>query len=278
MKKILLTTNTFGKNFRQDLAIEKLKILKENNKNLDVCLLQFEQECDIPYTDIKICKNLKRSSKSILNTKKELPFIKDLFDLSCDLAEEYFIYSNSDIILSQKFINFVNTKDIEAFGVSRIDVKEVNSLNEATYPTRMEPAGFDTWVVSKKWWSQHRHLFPDMLIGRPLFDVIFTVLMLFNSKNIHMSRDYLIYHIRHPLVSFDQDECYFYNEKIANDSFGELLDWWNTSIAKKTFLQRPDWGSFLKFLPNEESTIINEKQKINSDSKLSKFIFKLQTL
>lgn len=257
MKQILLTTNTFSSYKRQDLAVQKMHLLQNKNANVKCALIQFEEE-QTSYEDYPIDKLrvLKRSSKSDLKVSKQLPYIKDLFDVSRDYSEDIFVFSNSDIILSQKLINYINNNDIEAVGISRIDISPIEDLTQSSTIIRMEPAGFDTWVVSKKWWTKHSKLFPDMLLGRPEFDVVYTALMDLNSKNTHISTEYLTYHPMHEIVSFTKDECYHYNIKFKENQYKKLFDWWG-NICNQTYLSRPDWGSFLKFLPDEKEIISN---------------------
>lgn len=270
MKKILLTTNTFSSYKRQDLSIEKMLSLKNKNKNVKCALIQYETE-SVPYSDLKVLNKLTRGSHTHLGTKKSLPFIKDLFDISAEESEEIFVFSNSDITLSQKLINYINNTDIEALGVSRIDISEIENLSEPSRILRMEPAGFDTWIVHKEWWFKHRHLFPDMLLGRPEFDVAYTAIMDLNSKNIHESTEYLTYHYMHPIVSFEKDDCYYFNVNQKNGNLKNLFEWWGF-ICNSTYLCRPDYGQFLKFLPDEKEKIKMFISKGKEDPLLKEFI------
>ena len=270
MKKILLTTNVFSSYKRQDLSVEKMLTLKNKNKNVQCSLVQYEKET-VPYSGLKVLNKLTRGSHTQLGTKKSLPFIKDLFDVSAEEAEEIFVFSNSDITLSQKLIDYINNTDIEALGVSRIDVSEIENLSQPSQIIRMEPAGFDTWIVHKDWWFKHRHLFPDMLLGRPEFDVAYTAIMDLNSKNIHESTEYLTYHYMHPIVSFERDECYYFNVNQKDSSLKDLFEWWGL-ICNSTYLSRYDYGTFLNFLPNEKELIKFIINSGKSNPLLKKFI------
>lgn len=257
MKKILLTTNTFKRYHRQDLAVKKIQALKEKNQNVDIKLIQFKNEEEY-YPELSNEKVLDRSSSTVLNTKKQFPFVNDLFNVSADLSEDIFVFFNSDVILTQKLINYINENDIEALGISRIEITNLQDLSQQSHIIRMEPAGFDAWVVSKKWWYNHKQLFEDMLLGRPEFDIIYTSLMLLNSKNIHISTDYLIYHIQHQTDSFTRDEAYQFNIDQRDKHYKDLINWWG-SICNNTYYKRKDFGRFLNFLQNEKVIIENLK-------------------
>lgn len=258
MKHILIGTNVFEKNSRQDLAIESFKRLKKQNLNVDICLIQSPTD-DVQYSDIAIHRTLERNSSTLLNTTKKLPFINDIFNTLYTQSYDYFIFCNSDIILSQALVDKVNKQNPEAYGVSRIDIPQIKALNEPFSPLRMEPAGFDCWVVSKKWWSENANLFKDYFLGRPFFDVHYTMLMLLNTKtDVHVSNDHLIYHIKHPSPAFERDVCYQFNESQTINFYNNQEEIWG-NISNKTFLKRSDFGRFLNFNDDEVDIIKNIK-------------------
>lgn len=254
-KRILIGTNTYNKHERQDLCIESLKRLKDRCSDVDICLVQ-DQNDIVHYDDITIFKELKRDSSSILDTNKKLPFVNDIFDVLAENAQDYFVFCNSDIILSQQLINYIRYNDIEALGISRIEIPPIRSLIESFSPIRMEPAGFDCWVVSKQWWLEYRHMFKDYLLGRPFFDVHYTMLMLLHSKNTYISNQHLIYHIIHKSPAFAEDVSYCFNKEQTYKFYSENEKIWG-DCCNNTFLKRADWGKFLKF-GLEENNIINK--------------------
>jgi hypothetical protein len=261
MKKISFYTNVYTKYKRQDLAIEKLSQLVDSNPNITASLIQFEDETiEYNYSNINILNVLKRSSKNTIGGSKSMPYIKDLFDEASKDTEEVFVFFNSDIILTQKLINHIQNNPVEAYGISRSEILEIENLSDPAHLVRTEPAGFDCWVVSKSWWEKHREKFPDMILGRPFFDVIYTILMLLNSNNHYISNKHLIYHILHGKESFTRDECYFHNEQVRNTEFRTMWDECWGPICNNTFFKREDYGSFLQFQPNENEVIEHYKQ------------------
>jgi hypothetical protein len=258
-KHILIGTNTYNKYERQDLCIDGFRRLKDTCSNVDICLVQ-EPADNVYYQDIHIIRDLKRNSSGFLKTNKKLPFVNDIFDVLANHSKEYFIFCNSDIILSQQLINYINYNEIEAFGISRIEIPPIKSLVESFSPIRMEPAGFDCWVVSKKWWLDKRHLFKDYLLGRPFFDVHYTILMLLNSINRYVSNQRLIYHIMHKSPAFVEDDCYIFNKEQTFKFYSENEKIWG-ECCNNTFLKRQDIGRFLMFNPDEDNIIDNIKNK-----------------
>lgn len=258
-KHILIGTNAYNKYDRQDLCIESFRCLKDSSSNIDICLVQEENDL-VQYNDIPIFRELKRNSSNVLDTNKKLPFVNDIFDVLARHSKDYFLFCNSDIILSQQLINYINFNDIEALGISRIEIPPIKSLTEQFSPIRMEPAGFDCWVVSKKWWLEHRELFKDYLLGRPFFDVHYAVLMFLYSKNIFVSNQHLIYHIMHKSPAFTEDACYLFNTKQTQDYYLDNEKVWG-ECCNNTFLKRTDWGRFLNFNANETDILRRIKDK-----------------
>ena len=269
MKKILLCTNVYGKYKRQDLCIDSIEKLIKKNPNVSGLLIQFENET-IEYFNIPAAFKLKRSAKTKLETDKEFPSIKDLFDIAADSSEEIFVYFNSDIILTQQLIKHIEDNPCEAYGISRTELLNTpEKLSDPVAVVRMEPAGYDCWVIDKKWWKAKRDLFPHMFIGRPYFDVIYTAMMTIHSNNHHINNKHLIYHPVHERNSFDEDAVYYHNRGLAENQFDKYRLFWG-DICSKTFFKREDWGYFLKFNEDENKTIENCKKEyfINNCSEL----------
>jgi hypothetical protein len=259
-KKVLIGTNVYGKYHRQNLGIDSLHKLKQKNTNVDICLVQEPQDL-IEYENIQIFKQLKRNSSDLLNTKRKLPFVNDIFDVLCNNCEDYFLFCNSDIILSQNLIDQINNTDIEAQAISRIEIPHINKLSDSFCPIRIEPAGFDCWIFSKKWWIDHKHLFQDYLLGKPYFDVYYAMLMFLHSKNLFISNQYLIYHILHEKTAFIEDECLKFNKEQTFKFYAENEKIWG-ECCNNTFLKRSDYGRFLNFNSNENEIIQNIKNNI----------------
>jgi hypothetical protein len=258
-KHILIGTSIFNKYLRQDLCVESLHKLKNKNSNVDICLIQQPSD-EVLYDNINIVKKLTRNSSDVFETTKKIPFINDIFNVMSDESKEVFVYCNSDIILTQKLIDHINSIDVEAFGISRIDIGNIETLTNPAKIIRMEPSGFDCWVISKSWWMQHKNLFLDFVIGRPYFDVMYTVLMLMNSSNLYISTEHLIYHVMHDRAWADKDECYHFNRLQKEKHYEQLELIWG-ECCNNTFLKRSDWGSFLNFRPDEQSIIQQIKTK-----------------
>lgn len=252
-KSILIGTSVYKKNQRQDLCIESLQRLSNQYTNIKCCLIQQQQDV-VLYNDIICYRSLSRNSMSVLDTQKNIPFINDILDQMSEYSEDIFVYCNSDIILSPRLIDYIHSTDVEAFGVSRTDIYPTASLVDPLIIHRNEPAGFDCWVVSKKWWQNNRHKFYDFLIGRPYFDVMYTILMALNSNNTYVSDREIIFHAVHENSSYEKDECYLFNQNQKIRHYEYIEEIWK-ACGDNTYLQREDYGFFLRYLDNEQNII-----------------------
>jgi hypothetical protein len=259
MNKIALITNTFGKYDRQDYCIEVLKKIQKTCSNVTPFLIQHKNDSKI-YSEITQLNVLERTSRDILSTDKMLPFVNDILHEGAKLNYDYFALINSDILVSKKLIRFIEEKEPEAVAISRIDVQPLQSIADNIIPVRCEPAGFDCWVFNTKWFKQHSHLFVDMLLGRPHFDVMYAIAMFLNSKDVFVSNDKLIFHPMHQLKSSPQDVCQFFNKNQSETLYPKYEKFWG-DLCNNTFLKRPDYGSFLQFNSNEDSIKLEIKKK-----------------
>lgn len=261
-REILVGTSVFGKYPRQDLCVESLKKISSKHSNVSCCLIQQKND-DVEYGDIQILRKLERNSSNVFDTNKNIPFVNDIFNVLAEEAKDIFIFCNSDIILTQSLFDYIDSVDVEAFGISRIDISNINSLSEPAKILRMEPSGFDCWVISKVWWNKQKHLFQDFIIGRPYFDVMYTMLMFLHSNNFYVSTKHLIYHIMHQRKWEDKDECYHYNRLQKEKYYEQLEKVWG-QCCNNTFLKRSDWGKFLQIREDELSII--KQIKINAST------------
>jgi hypothetical protein len=257
-KNIHIFTNTFGKYKRQDICIDAIKELIKNNSNINASLIQYED--DIVEYDLPVIRTLNRNSKDVIGGNRKFPFINDILDISCNNSKDIFVWCNSDIIIHQNLIDYINNTDVEAFAVTRTEIDDIDSIFSDAKIIRNEPAGFDCFVISKTWWNNNHHLFQDMIIGRPFFDVMYALLMLLNSNNIYVSKNHMIFHMVHEKQSFTNDEYYHYNRKQKELHYQWIENIWG-ELCNNTFLKRNDIGRFLNVNIDENNIIHQIKKK-----------------
>ena len=170
----------------------------------------------------KTIDKLQRTARDVIDgATKELPFVNDLFNIMAEVDSDYFIITNTDIMISPRLIKHILDNDITALPCSRLDVSEPNSLNDSMIPLKWELAGFDTFCFKTKWYREHSWLFEDFLLGRPWYDHSYASLMkIFGNNDILGNKNPAfcmhIYHGNDACIGNNPE--FFYNEKQYNES------------------------------------------------------------
>jgi hypothetical protein len=253
--KISIGTNIFGKNERQTLGLEtqiKLKLLFPDVVNLYA--LQRYKEEEIPAEFNRI--NLERDSRDfVYNGKKTAPCVKDIFDKLAETNCDYFVYTNSDILMSKRFIEYIIEGDgmYTGYACSRMDIHPIKSLSEPLRPFRYEIAGQDTFVIKKEWYLKNRHLIKDYIIGSIWYDTALTTILKVYGQNDSIVNDYpvQIAHIHHGWGSGLPSPENDYNTKLyesENEIVRESWAWYYHNIL----IKRQDGYNMITLYPNEK--------------------------
>ena len=232
--KIAIGTNIFGEYSRQTLAIESLKTLKEKakllNVEIDLFNLQFEENTSLidGFITLHCLKNsnltirdeiVKASGYNtgcvdcdgtnilIPYSPKRLPLMNELFGALGDLiGYDYVIFTNSDIMISNRLISEILESKKESYCVSRLDIREINTITDPIIPFKIEIAGFDTYVFKSSWWQENKLRFPKYLLGKPRWDNHYTSIFMTHSdgKILNYYPGHII-HIFHGYGSHQDD-------------------------------------------------------------------------
>jgi len=290
--KILLGTNIFGNNIRQDIARESWMHLQKSNINtIRLLAVQYYKEYHdtrkafindepIEYQDFKIpvTFKLEKSSRYLTGeSEKDIPSIKEILDvlykeIANDANITHFAYINSDCILTKNLIEHLQHNEVNAFAASRIDIEPINNFKDikdkGINVIRSEPAGYDFFCFSKQWWKEHRHLFPDMLIGNPLFDVLYAgLIMLYGGKLLNDPQKPIICHIQHENVSHKDSVEKRYNEnKIKNSPFNQLVVNMMYYHLQFNLCKRRPWGKFTVVQKGEQEFTENFFEAMRLDT------------
>jgi hypothetical protein len=246
--KISIGINIFGENKRQTFAVYILKMFKQKYSEIEIFNITFKDEKNTEgFVHLPVLK--RTSSDLVKGSTSKKPIVKDFFGALAQTDCDYFLFLNSDIFLTDKCIKLILKQKFESYIFSRIDVYDINSLNDPIIPMRMEIAGFDAWCVKKDWWLKNSEKFPDYIYAESLWDLHYALELYYNSKCYLGNKDSYIAHIKHP-VQWSEDSL----EHKYNAAF-----WENTSFHRtwhdyvyKILIQRQPQGQFLQPLPNEE--------------------------
>lgn len=132
---------------------------------------------------------LKRTSKNV-GDKISVPFIRDIFKngVKYALSDDNIVMSNSDICFVEDIIN-ISKNNVEKNGCTfsyRRDILKQNVVYLTRKQVNKDTAkymGMDFVMFNVKWWNNWGDkIFPDLLIGKPTWDLIFRFVLEY-SKN-----------------------------------------------------------------------------------------------
>ena len=106
--KIAIGINIFGYYTRQDQCIEVLNRLVAKHSNVSLYNITFENEKNytLGFNHLPV---LKRKAKDIIKgSNSDKPIAKDFFDALSTVDCDYFLFLNSDILLTDRLLKSVS--------------------------------------------------------------------------------------------------------------------------------------------------------------------------
>lgn len=211
--KIALITNTFSDYLRQKIAVDSWIHLKSLYPDLQLINAQFSEDYNIPtpYPELETRYVLSNTQKKIPNATKNLPLVKELFQCGIHTDAEYFIITNSDVIIMPSLIQTIIENKPVAWACSRLDIEPIDSfqriLDKNVKPVRYEIAGFDVYSFQKEWAINNIQLFSDdFVLGKPLWDVAWAGYCKIFGENFPIGNGFPphCFHIHHGIGSVMQ--------------------------------------------------------------------------
>jgi hypothetical protein len=262
--KINIIANTFQNYHRQNVAVDSWRYLKQLfPDNVEVYNFQFADEEESylnHYPDLTTKFVLSNSQEEVKGAHKKLPFMSEMFSFASELEGDYFIITNSDVIIMPKLIEYIINEQPKALPCSRLDIQNIDHFNrvpaQQIVPVRYEIAGFDTFVFEKEWAVANKRLFSDkFLMGKFLYDVIWAGYMKIYGDNQPLGNGFPPYcfHIHHGIdaVVIDCPER-DWNLALAKGNDLNIL-MCNAMVLNLTqnLMRRTPYGAFMQQMPNE---------------------------
>jgi len=119
-----------------------------------------------------------RDARSI-GDPKELPFIRDMIEGAMKLVEsedDIVVLINADICVIRDIT--LKLKDACSNGgaswAHRYDCKRIDQLfeNQSDLDNKSWYCGSDMFAMTRQWWNNHNHKFPDAVLGREAWDMM----------------------------------------------------------------------------------------------------------
>lgn len=262
---VTIVTNTYQKYHRQNVAVDSWVHLRSLfPKQLHIINFQFLGDHDFSdyYNQIQTSFYLERSSQTLEpHSIKKLPVLYDIIEAGFNMSNsEYVMYTNSDVILLPRIIEYIIKETPDCMACPRLDIQNVDSfqdiLDSKVTPVRHEIAGYDVFCFQRQWWERNKQYFNHaFVIGKPLFDVDFAGLMVLFGNKYYIGNSFpaMALHIHHGTDSVTTD-C---PEKTWNEDIHKnnpLLQIANNVMfynLQHNLCKRKPWGAFLQPQKNE---------------------------
>ena len=150
MKNIAIGINIFGNYHRQDLCVDSLIRLQDKHPNVKLFNIQQPTGSPIDHELFEtLYDNGRTAAKTVENGTMNMPMVRDFFDVLSEVDEcEYFIFLNSDVILTSKIIKLIDEGDWDSICMSRLTIKDIESIDDEDIShEHYQIAGFDVWAV-----------------------------------------------------------------------------------------------------------------------------------
>ena len=177
---------------RQDRAIAALRALRGTP-----CVnLQWpDGRFDVP--GIETLATLRRDARTVTGRDgRRKPIVPDMLDILADAASArgclHFLFANADIEITPAAIALIDEapRDGYAFVRTDLDPETHASIGQMRY-------GVDAFAFDVRWWGRNRHRFRAYIAGEPVWDNVYTAILLTHSDAAFVDREGLVLHERH---------------------------------------------------------------------------------
>ena len=242
---------------REKFCIESL--LKNSNNEIKLYNVCFDNE-EIKYDRFQTLNKLTKKSNKIIfdyfqheglsneynlrkneidNNDKELPSVKEIFDVLASTDCDYFLFLNNDIILSNRIFKNIN-EEVDCYAISRMHIHDLESLKDTPKLESYSVHGFDAFLVKKKTWLKIRNNFPDLILGRFYWDTYFaTLFKLLCSTEFVNNLPPVCFHVEHSSTS-------------SQDS---IENYYAEDVFKRNLIIGRLWFSFVQNVPLKRQTV-----------------------
>ena len=184
---------------RQDVAIAVMSRIASKERQFTT-LNYPEDVVNVP-SNISVGKVLQRNSRITIGNNRDLPYIKDIFDL-CSTADCDIIgYVNSDILLQKSVFDMMELFASDAYVFYRTEIGEVNAddFEKGKFKAIWggdKHEGNDAFFLNRKFWLKNRDKFPeDLILGETEWDTCYREIIKNTTSNNLIDR--VLFHVFH---------------------------------------------------------------------------------
>lgn len=177
---------------RQQGAIDALRRLPEATVvNLQWPDARFDVE------GIRTLPVLRRDSRRATGRDgRRKPIVSEILHALAREAEaagcRYFLFANADIEITAEALAYVERQSRDGYALLRTDFDAATKR-----PLGLMDSGTDAFVFAVDWWQRHAHRFRPYIAGEPVWDNVYTAVLLVHSNAELVQRSGLVLHERH---------------------------------------------------------------------------------
>jgi len=194
---------------------------------------------------------------SVKDSASRMPMVKGFFNALADTDCDYFVFLNSDIILTSKVVRLIQDYDYDSISVSRLAIHDIDSIDDSEIKHgHFQVAGFDVWAVKKDWWLENVHKFPDYVYAVSAWDVDYSSRMMVLGNSLFDTEfPPGCYHIMHDEKSHDDTPDRKHNVKLFWKDWNSLCDAWHGYFYEMLEERKKLCPNYTKVGPNEQAII-----------------------
>jgi hypothetical protein len=126
------------------------------------------------------------------------PIVSEVLGILAAAARQegcrYFMFANADIEITQAAVALMEQDPREGFVFTRTDVDPGTRASSGVMQFGSDAFAFDT-----SWWMRNARRFRPYIAGEPVWDNVYTALLLTHANAEFVSREGLILHVRHEM-------------------------------------------------------------------------------
>ena len=257
-------------NSREKNCLDSLKKVKElSNHNISLYNISFVDD-NIEYKDFQPLSKLKLSSDKVIkeyfkheglqneynlkkndinNNTKKLPIINEILDILSETDCDYFLFLNSDCILTPAF-NKLKIENYDSYSLCRANTDDtINSLSDSVELEAISVHGVDGLLIKKDTWLSIKNNFEKFILGRFYWDSYFSAKLKLLSKSKYLNKTpFLLLHENHSNRDDMHIENYYAEDVFKRDmlvshlwfKFANYLEKRQTKGKAKWFIPLPD--------------------------------------
>jgi len=259
--KITIGINTFKKlkdfNNREIMCYQSLlKIKSKFTDTVEICNIIDEKE-----HEIEGFKNIKKVLEYFNSDGRQLPFVNQFFDILSENSDDYFIFINNDLAVSDRFVKSIQSNpNKDCFPASKLHFTKLDSINDpAPIPQSVSVHGFEGFGVKKQWWTANRKKFKKMVLGCAYWDTyFFTKCMLYGDCMVLNKPPLPVFHLDHKSESMEQSSGNSYNEQVFVTDSDHLGARW-FGYVQNVLLKRATHNNILWYVPFDNEVDLEKK-------------------